>query len=49
MKEIVVLELVEGVMNAFQNNVVIDRGNVAEAYQVHMLQIIFTPKIQNFI
>ena len=43
MKEIVILEIVEGVMNALQNNEVIDVGNVAEAYQVYTLQIIFTP------
>ena len=42
MKEIVILELTEGVMNALQNNEVIDVGNVAEAYQVYTLQIIFT-------
>ena len=42
-KEIVILELVEGVMNALQNNEVIDVGNVAEAYQDYTLQIIFTP------
>ena len=43
MKEIVILELIEGVMNALQNNEVIDVGNVAKAYQVYTLQIIFTP------
>lgn len=32
-KEIVILELLEGVMNAVQNNEVIDAGNVAEAYR----------------
>ena len=42
-KEIVILELVEGVMNTLQNNEVIDVGNVAEAYKVYMLQIFFTP------
>ena len=31
-KEIVILELVEGVMNALQDNEVINVGNVAEAY-----------------
>ena len=30
-------------MNALQNNEAIDIGNVAEAYQVYMLQIIFPP------
>ena len=31
-------------MNALQNNEVFtDVGNVTEAYQVYMLQIIFTP------
>ena len=43
MKETVILELVEGVLNALQNNEVIDVGNVAKVYQVYMLQIIFTP------
>ena len=42
-KEMVILELLEGVMNVLQNNKVIDVGNVAEAYHVYMLQIIFTP------
>ena len=42
-KEIVILELVERVMNALQNNELIDVGNVVEAYQVYMLQIVFTP------
>ena len=42
-KEIVILGLIEGVMNVLQNNEVIDVGNVAEAYQVYTLQIIFTP------
>ena len=32
-KEIVILELLERVMNAVQNNEVIDAGNVAEAYR----------------
>ena len=41
-KEIVVLELVDGVMNTLQNIEVIDVDNVAEAYQVYILQIIFT-------
>ena len=31
-KEIVILELVEAVMNALQDNEVINVGNVAEAY-----------------
>ena len=47
MKEII-LELVEGEMKTYQNNEVIDVGNVAETYQVYMLQIIFTTKMQNF-
>ena len=43
-KKIVILEPVEGMMNALQNNEVFtDVGNVTEAYQVYMLQIIFTP------
>ena len=42
-KETVVLELVDGVVNAIQNIEVIDVDNVAEAYQVYILQIIFTP------
>ena len=41
-KEIVILELGEVVMNALQNNEVFDVGNVTKAYQVYMLQIIFT-------
>ena len=45
MKEIVVLELADKVMNALQNNEVFNVGNVAKAYQVYMLQIIFTPYI----
>ena len=43
MKEIVVLELADEVMNALQNNEVFNVGNVAKAYQAYMLQIIFTP------
>ena len=43
MKEIVVLELADEVMNALQNNEVFDVGNVAKAYQIYMLQTIFTP------
>ena len=37
-----ILELVEGVTNALQNNEFVDVGNVVESYQVYMLQIIFT-------
>ena len=42
-KEIVILELAEEVMNALQNNEVFNVGNVAKAYQVYMLQLIFMP------
>ena len=36
-KEIVILELVGGVMNALQSNEVIDVGKVAKVYKVYML------------
>ena len=42
-REIFILEPAEEVMNALQNNEVSDVGNVAKAYQVYMMQIIFTP------
>ena len=46
-EEIVILKLVDGVMNAPENNKDIDVGSVANAYQVYMLQIISTRKEQN--
>ena len=42
-KKIFVLGLVDGVMNAIQNIEVIDVDNLAEAYQLYILQNIFTP------
>ena len=42
-REIVILEPAEDVMNALQNNEVFDVGNIAKAYQVYMMQIIFMP------
>ena len=42
-REIFILEPAEEVMNTLQNNEVSDVGNVAKAYQVYMMQIIFTP------
>ena len=43
MKKTFVLGLVDGVMNAIQNIEVIDVDNLAEAYQLYILQNIFTP------
>ena len=42
MKEIVILELVGGVMNAPQSGEVVDVGKVVKASKLYVLRIIFT-------